>query len=368
MKLLLVFTLIASAVSAPSSGDCCAEKKVGEILYKLFESGKDDETSKYGCKNGCVYVTGEDEVDKYCFKAGALPVKCLDFHWCYEGDCGPDKWGTAFEACNGKEQSPIDIKYAGGSPSAEPAAINFANYDKIRIEDFILTNSEEHYNGIPDRDRLEAGTVKNNGHTAQLDVVSTLNNEYGLLTGGPLGDDKFHILQLHFHWGTDDTKGSEHTLDGKEFPLEMHIVHKNLSAGDAILSSKGGLAVAGFFFEIDSADNPAISPIVDALEKIEKPDSKFDMAGSTFKITDLISGVAPLTPDDKYEYTNYDGSLTTPGCMEVVNWINFIKPLKISSAQLAKFRSIKDKNDKGIVDNFRPPQPLNGRVVTLYGK
>ena len=20
-----------------------------------------------------------------------------EFHWCYEGDCGPDKWGTVFE-------------------------------------------------------------------------------------------------------------------------------------------------------------------------------------------------------------------------------------------------------------------------------
>ena len=81
----------------------------------------------------------------------------------------------------------------------------------------------------------------------------------------------------------------------------------------------------------------------------------------------MIAGVAPLKQGDSYKYTNYEGSLTTPGCMEVVNWINFLEPLKISAKQLALFRGLKDKDSKDIVDNFRPPQPLNGRTVTTYG-
>ena len=40
------------------------------------------ETSKHGCKDGCVYnayLDGEDPVDKYCFKYGGfLIVTCLD--------------------------------------------------------------------------------------------------------------------------------------------------------------------------------------------------------------------------------------------------------------------------------------------------
>ena len=79
------------------------------------------------------------------------------------------------------------------------------------------------------------------------------------------------------------------------------------------------------------------------------------------QITDLIAEVKNTA------FSTYSGSLTTPGCMEVVNWINFIKPLKISSAQLAKFRKLKDSSDADIVDNFRPPQALNGREVIFFG-
>ena len=76
--------------------------------------------------------------------------------------------------------------------------------------------------------------------------------------------------------------------------------------------------------------------------------------------------MAPLNGAATTNYANYAGSLTTPGCMEIVNWINFMTPLKISSAQLTKFRSLDDKNGANIEDNFRPPQQLNGRDVIFY--
>ena len=85
------------------------------------------------------------------------------------------------------------------------------------------------------------------------------------------------------------------------------------------------------------------------------------------KISDLVAGVAPIADSDEPRYSNYAGSLTTPGCMEVVNWINFLDTIKISSEQLEKFRALKDGEKHDIVDNFRPVQPLNGRTVTFYG-
>ena len=50
----------------------------------------------------------------------------------------------------------------------------------------------------------------------------------------------------------DDSRGSEHTLDGSPFPLELHIVHKRTDLGtvDLALKKRNGLAVAGFFFQI----------------------------------------------------------------------------------------------------------------------
>jgi len=358
MKFLILFLGCVSA----ASNDCCKKKNVGDILYTLSESDKDAETSTFGCKDGCIYYKADEDpaVERFCFKDGGSIVTCLpEFHWCYEGACGPAHWGDEFPACNGQSQSPIDI-VTGPTPVAEPTPLSFGNYDKIRIDQ--LSNSEEHYHypGAPEQERLEDGTIKNNGHTAQLDVIATLPGDVGILSGGHLAGE-YQILQLHFHWGADDTKGSEHTLDGKMFPLEMHIVHKKVGEPD-FLAVAGGLAVTGFFFEVDAADNPAIEPIVAVLKNVMNPDETFDMAGSPFLITDLIAGVAPGTP-----YSTYSGSLTTPGCMEIVNWINFLQPIKISSGQLAKFRTLKDGNDADIVDNFRPVQPLNDRVVTFYG-
>lgn len=43
------------------------------------------------------------------------------------------------------------------------------------------------------------------------------------LTGGPLGTQKFRLEQFHLHWGSDDTKGSEHTIDGKMYAAEVRL-------------------------------------------------------------------------------------------------------------------------------------------------
>ena len=66
------------AYVSAASESCCKEKKVGDILYTLAESDMDDETSKFGCKDGCVYTADEDPVDKFCFKDGGSPITCLD--------------------------------------------------------------------------------------------------------------------------------------------------------------------------------------------------------------------------------------------------------------------------------------------------
>ena len=59
-------------------------------------------------------------------------------------------------------QSPIDIEFADVN-AGETLALDFANYDKVKI--IRLRNTEEGgYDGKGDR--IENGTLKNNGHTA----------------------------------------------------------------------------------------------------------------------------------------------------------------------------------------------------------
>jgi len=265
-----------------------------------------------------------------------LPESGNKLNWCYQGDCGPRHWGENYEECNGRKQSPIDIKISHGTKPIKPRTpLLFENYDKVHFKQ---------------------GGLKNNGYSAQLYVQDDLPPSVGILSGGHL-PGKYRILQLHFHWGADDTRGSEHTLNGKMFPLELHIVHGKVGVQNFLKVDKG-LTVTGFFFKVVPEDNPAIEPLVAALNNIVNAGDRTDM--TDFQIVDLVDDVI-----DK-GYSTYSGSLTTPGCAEVVNWINFLRPIKISASQLDKFRLLKDKSDNDLVDNFRPVQPLHGRKVVFY--
>jgi len=73
-----------------------------------------------------------------------------------------------------------------------------------------------------------------------------------------------------------------------------------------------------------------------------------------------------LLPSPNGEYANYNGSLTTPGCNEAVQWILFKEPIQISASQMEAFRALLDAAEEPMVDNYRPTQPLNGRQVNFY--
>ena len=93
-----------------------------------------------------------------------------------------------------------------------------------------------------------------------------------------------------------------------------------------------------YSFDFKTEDNEALTPLIDELDEITASDSSTSMLNSSFKISDLVSGVAPVGGAGATIYSTYDGSLTTPGCNEVVHWINFLTPLNISASQLAMFR------------------------------
>ena len=76
-------------------------------------------------------------------------------------------------------------------------------------------------------------------------------------------------------------------------------------------------------------DNAALKPLTDDLSQVVAKDSSVSVSRQ-FSISELISPVAfPVS-----HYSTYSGSLTTPTCNEVVFWINFLTPLKISDSQL----------------------------------
>ena len=59
-------------------------------------------------------------------------------------------------------------------------------------------------------------TGVNNGHTIKITVPSFT---YFVSGGGLTGN--FTTAQFHLHWGSSNSKGSEHKIDGKQYAAEV---------------------------------------------------------------------------------------------------------------------------------------------------
>lgn len=139
--------------------------------------------------------------------------------WSYSGDTGPDQWATldsAFTACSGTQQSPIDLPASGDASSGTLSV----SYDDAE------------------------GDLVDTGHGVQID------HNGGTLT---VNGTTYELLQFHFH------TPSEHTVDGNAYPAEVHFVHA---------ADNDSLAVIGVFIE-EGAANDALTPFWDDLSAIE---------------------------------------------------------------------------------------------------
>ena len=120
-------------------------------------------------------------------------------YWGYSGKEGPTFWEGA--CATGKSQSPVNLEKQVFEQNSVGDPFNFVNY---------ATN-------------LRGAKLKNNGHTVQLDSPENFTAQ---ISGGGL-EGTYQFAQLHFHWGESNEQGSEHTMDGSAFPLEVHLVHFN---------------------------------------------------------------------------------------------------------------------------------------------
>jgi carbonic anhydrase len=222
-------------------------------------------------------------------------------HWTYEGHEGPDHWGELSEgwgACSaGQQQSPIDLGTASGL-SLQSMAIDWPET-------------------IP-------GTVIDNGHTIQVNVEPGAS-----LT---IAGHEYALVQFHFH------AASEHTINGRHAPMEVHFVHAD---------SEGGLAVIGVMIE-------AGAPLA-SLGSVWAVDPQPGGSGGVAASIHL----GEFLPADRSAW-RYAGSLTTPPCSEVVTWTVFRHAVTASAAQIAWFE---DRHPH----SYRPALPLNRRHVLQIG-
>lgn len=219
-------------------------------------------------------------------------------NWGYNGNNGPNNWSkldSSFALCGeGKNQSPINITQTSNA-QLPPLNISYAPVEP---------------------------TIVNNGHTIQVDVPA----------GNTFSDGKksYSLAQLHFH------TPSENKINGKSYPLELHLVHK---------SQDGKLAVIGVMVE-EGNTNPELAKLFQNIPANQ---------GQKQKLTGTPVNVKKLLPSDQ-RYYQFVGSLTTPPCSEGVNWLVMQQPITASKEQIKEFQAV-------YPNNARPVQPTNNRPV-----
>ncbi|KAM6900345.1 carbonic anhydrase 1-like [Xenentodon cancila] len=251
--------------------------------------------------------------------------------WGYADNNGPHKWADEFPIANGPRQSPIDIVPTKASHDQKLKPLTL-KYDPSTCIDIL-----------------------NNGHSFQVSFAD--DSDSSTLKDGPISGT-YRLKQFHFHWGASDDKGSEHTVAGTKYPAELHLVHWNTkypNFGEAA-SKPDGLAVVGVFLKIGAA-NPNLQKVIDEFTAIKAKGKQTTFAN--FDPASLLPGCL--------DYWTYDGSLTTPPLLESVTWIVCKEPISVSPEQMAKFRSLlfsaEGEAECCMVNNYRPPQPLKGRIV-----
>lgn len=215
-------------------------------------------------------------------------------HWTYDGETGPDRWGSldaANAACSvGSQESPLDI--------VEPISARLPPLD-IR------------WRKPPDK-------IVNNGHTVQLNFAEGNT----LIVGGR----SYVLTQFHFH------HPSEHLVGGKTSAMEAHFVH----------AAKGGrLAVLGVFIAPGKA-NAVFHKIVSTMPAEEGPPVGADPAIDTNRL--LPAGRT---------YYQYEGSLTTPPCTETVDWFVLTDKLEVAKADILGFAKLYPMNARPVQNRQR---------------
>ncbi|XP_045168766.1 carbonic anhydrase 1-like isoform X2 [Mercenaria mercenaria] len=274
-----------------------------------------------------------------------LYITSTGIHWSYGDNDGPEKWPELFpNMCAGVKQSPIDIQ-------------PFDTVYNKRLTNFGFNDSPEE------------GTkfiAHNNGHSIQVDTEGKFLLEYGGL------HYKYRISQFHFHWGNANEIGSEHTINGTAAPMEMHIVSWNVNKYSSMAEAatkSDGLAVLGILYRVSNSNNQLLEPLVQVIPKLNN------------NVEIPVVSPSAFLPNSPEKYYRYHGSLTTPRCYESVTWTVFKERQTITESQLNVFRQtlvshttkakpiphpaegINGEGLEHLVNNFRPVQPLNGRVI-----
>merc|ERR1719508_181629 len=181
--------------------------------------------------------------------------------WSYSGSSGPDSWLPSHPNCGGESQSPINLETVDVALREHKTSLTFSSYDQVNRDSCKLVNT---------------------GNTVTLSLT-TPSSPHPTMSGGPFNTSSYHFSQAIFHWGSNDSLGSEHTIRTATYPMEMQFIHKTSSQGETKLTT------ASFLFEISQHDNPFLAPIIDTLGNIQVAGSEVDLNKAVTATTALAA-------------------------------------------------------------------------------
>lgn len=222
-------------------------------------------------------------------------------HWSYEGTGGPAYWGdisAEYQTCkSGTAQTPVAIE----SAAVVPATVRDLSFQ---------------YQPLP-------LAVINNGHTVQVNAAPGSTVRFQGQT--------YQLAQFHFH------VPSEHVIDGKAWPMNVHFVHKD---------ERNRLLVVEVLF----AEGVRNAELAKIMTHLPQENAEIKDAAITVDITKLL-------PQNIASF-HYEGSLTTPPCTEGVSWFVLRSAIDVGKQDVDAFKAL-------FPMNARPVQPLHGRKIEL---
>nr|ARS22397.1 alpha-carbonic anhydrase [Chlamydomonas sp. ICE-L] len=266
--------------------------------------------------------------------------------WKYTGPAGPTKWPAV---CGiGEAQSPVNVVLQPSVSTKGNFPVGQIEFTYGRYENVDILNTGHGTMQVNFKTGNKAYIPPRLIPTSEVSAYQEASDDGS--SGGdclcPSTPFNLDLIQYHFH------TPSEHTLDGNQYVMEAHLVHRN--------KDTGGLAVIAVLME---PGGPTPNPCLQVgLENAPVEEGKPRPSTKSVSPSMLLP---PKNADNVMPYIHYTGSLTTPPCSESVDWFVMTTPTKITDKQALDFMYFAG-NKKTYAYNNRPTQPLNGRQFEYF--